>query len=95
MKDLTEFSKDQQDKMERYLATYGCCFIEAISGKKVKDRVLRSPANITTIIRRGTQSVGYSSLELKGKFSLFKDNMLIPRKLTWFQKLMLKIAGLM
>ena len=106
-KDLTEFSKDQKDKIDYYLRTYGSCYFETMGGKKVKDVIVKDPSTIAVMAdfndfnntKYDSHNISHyieTAIDIKNGNSLLIEKIKIEKiKLTWYQKLMLKIVRLM
>ena len=99
MKDITEFSEKQQIRIDNYLRIYGICYLERKEGKKIKDVIVKNPEDITLMIHeKGMRRFNSQEVReaLRINLEIKKDEYLIIEKddLNWFQKLLLKIAGL-
>ena len=99
MKDLTEFSEKQSIRFDNYIRRYGICYLEEKEGSKIRDVVIKKPTKIIAVTDT-KMKYKYDSDAVRESLNIRWDinegnHILIQKlKLTWFQKLLLKIAGL-
>lgn len=99
MIDNTEISAKQQNRIDGYLNTFGMCYLETIEGEKVKNVIVKEPKRIMVIVDPNKKLYYYGddiikALETQRKIKEKSICIILTKELKWFQKLLLKTAGL-
>lgn len=103
MKDLLDCSKKQKIRRNKLLSEFGICYMEEIEGPKVKDIIIKDPRKIKVVVNFTDREFGigtHDTAAIKGYIitsrliRIGKCILIKKSDLNWFQKLLLKIAGL-